>query len=312
MPFFYLTFLLVLFFGLLFIGFPGCSKGESPVQEEEKDAYAQPKESGVDATEELAGDFEESESEDFETEGLTDRGTDCKNHEYVLAPGSTETLTFELKLKREVLNFKRYEKQKVKEEDISIQDSLNYWKKYINAEVESVELEVVETYTPMWAVDATELIADHLNRDKGVLTRISETHGSRTKYEIIFSLGQNLGIFSNIGGVRPETAVMKLTEDEVMEKLGGNLSVTHLYDGKNYELLVEQMDIESEIYFITINMNVSIPKNYNKKNVGCENWKIVKIKDQTDIKFVLKFTFNKKKKDNRVHIFGPAVTSYCL
>jgi hypothetical protein len=248
---------------------------------------------------------------------IIDEGTRCQDHKYILSSGTSEQLKFEIKLKKEVVQLAHLLKHNIQEEDISIESSFDKWViQGITADIEYINLKVLSGKTNVWTVNAKELFVDlkkagqpAVDTTAGGFDRISGYVAKKTHYLINF-FDEESGVISMLGRYYDsEAKVGELLEQDITAKLGGVLALTYVREGKNYQLPVENKEVEKVAYFVNFNININLPDKVSKDFINIESNFVVKIKEAADMKFVLKLSSNTE--DNEFQITGPAIAAEC-
>ncbi|MCK4761892.1 MAG: hypothetical protein KAW12_06805 [Candidatus Aminicenantes bacterium] len=246
--------------------------------------------------------------------GIVDRGTVCENHKYVIEPGAAELLRFEIKLKKEALHFGETVRNKVGNDDITIVPALEKWEAEGAAvDIQSFDIEIVSDKVNLWIVDADEFLQDYAKAAEAAGTsgkpdNIKGYINKKNLFEVNFT-GSEFGVISTMGRYNhTEFKVAELTQSDITDLLGGKLLLPYDYQGKKYNMPVKRMEMEKEVYFLVIEVDVNMPKDYEKEITGCAAAFAVKLKDAPDSIFELKFSFGR---DSKFHITGPAFASGC-
>lgn len=251
---------------------------------------------------------------------VLDKGTPCRDHEYIVSPGTSESLRFDTKLEREVLKLAHLLKNNIESRDISIESSFDKWEeKGINADILSFDMETLSGKTNVWTVQAGELLAElkktgkpAVNSAKGIYGRINGYIAKKTRYTVSF-FDEEAGVISTLGRYYySEARVGELVEKDITEKLGGALNLSYLHEGENYQLPVEKKEVEKTAYFINLIININLPDLAEDDVVDIDSIEsnfIVKVKEAPEMSFVLKLSYNAK--NNEYHIFGPALSAKC-
>lgn len=254
---------------------------------------------------------------------VLDKGTPCRDHEYILSAGTSESLRFDIKLEREVIQLAHLFKNNIESGDITVESSFDKWEeKGITASILSYEMERLNGKTNVWAVQAGELLAElkkngepAVNSAKSFYGRINGYIAKKTRYTVSF-FNEGSGVISTLGRYYySEAKVGELVEKDITEKLGGALKLAYVHEGKNYQLPVEKKEVEKTVYFINFIININLPDLpvgdagdiYRIGSIK-SNF-IVKVKDAPEMNFDLKLSYNAK--NNEFHVFGPALSAKC-
>ena len=257
----------------------------------------------------MGEDIQEPPSGDLPQDG-DDLGEACDKHVYVVAAGGSASLAFQVLLKREVLDLEEYNKQRFQVEDVSIKDSLNYWDKMgVERGEPEFFLEPLGTSVDLWGVRAEELLEKYAD-EAGKLVEIGQSSRSNYTYKIKIHQ-EGFGLFSILGKWRGEQRIAELNEDEVYELLGSKMEIEHIHQkfGKTV-LPVEIISVDAESYILTVTYDLTFPEDLKTATKGTELWQVVHIKDRTDAKFCLRFSYNKNRR--MFFVSGPWFASQCL
>ena len=212
----------------------------------------------------------EYQSEDHKGD-IADLGTPCKKHRYALSPNTGATLTFEMKLKKEALMIELFDlaeyTKRVNVDDIKIDES--DVKGGVECDIESVAFDSVTVPTHFWGMDGSELIEAHKSSyDSAMAAQQKEGIAMVEPYGNIKGVGDwkafiadEFGIITRFGNYTSVEAISALSEEEMMEKLDGNLNLEYFdpVTKKDYSLPIAMINGEKELYFATISINISVP-----------------------------------------------------
>lgn len=303
-----LTILLVTFFLAIIINCSGKENKETAlVSSVSEDLTNTPKEeTDRDLTE--AGIGSELMQSDDPRDG-DDIGEPCKGHEYIVAAGTSVSLEFQVLMKREIMMIGDEKDKGFTQGDISIRDSSDYWTDMgVNRSVSALYLSTTETSVDMWGVRTEELI-QQFEDEPGKLTSISSTMENNTKYKIKLT-DKGFGIIEQLGNQYPGKVVAQMTENELYEALGGVLEIVHIDKRGTFTLPVEIVTINSENFILTVTYNISFPASLPSMTKGIKLWQEVLIRKSSDVRFVLSFSYDKKK--GLFHVSGPWFETTCL
>ena len=249
---------------------------------------------------------------------VLDRGTHCRNHEYILSPGASELLKFEIKLQREVLGLPHLLKNKIETEDLSIDSSFKNWEELgITAEIDSFDMEPLKDKINVWVAEAGELIEAMQKTEEapgrsGASGRIENITGfiaKTTRFKVDF-FNDYSGVISLLGRYYyTEEKVGELAESDITSRLGGSLVLNYDYEGKEYQLPVTKKEVEKTVYYLKCVLRINLPEEITGDIQGIESQLSIKIRDEETTKFVLKFSFNNESQE--FHVAGPAITTDC-
>jgi hypothetical protein len=249
---------------------------------------------------------------------VPDRGTRCRDHEYILSPGTSENLKFEIKLQREVLELEHLLKDKFEARDISIESSFEKWEEHgLTAEVNSFDLDMVTDKVNVWVVEAGELIADIRKTNEaqgsgassGSFENITGFIAKTTRFKVDF-FNDYYGVISTLGRYYyTEAKVGELVESDITAKLGGSLLLNYNYEGQDYRLPVMKREVEKYVYYLNCVVHVDLPESENKEIKNSESHLNIKIREAGETKFVLKCSFDKE--NSEFHVSGPAIDADC-
>lgn len=276
------------------------------------------RELAMDATPSIRADETSPNIAEGDTMGdVLDRGTHCRNHEYILSPGASELLKFEIKLQREVLELTHLSKKKFASEDLSIDSSFKNWEELgITAEIDSFDTEALKDKINVWAAEAGELIEAMRKTEEapgsGASGRIENITGfiaKTTRFKVDF-FNNYSGVISLLGRYYyTEEKVGELAESDITSRLGGSLVLNYDYEGKEYQLPVTKKEVGKTVYYLKCVLQISLPEEITGDIQGIESHLSIKIRDEEDTKFVLKFSFDNENQE--FHVSGPAITADC-
>ncbi|MDY6880828.1 MAG: hypothetical protein V2J25_06610 [Desulfatiglans sp.] len=227
--------------GLLFFVSEGCSKRD------ETEDMAQD-ETKVEAVSPGEAEYEEDTDYGAGDEGdIIDKGDPCRYHLYSLPPGFSGILTFEVELKKKI-------DREADLDTLSIRD--NTWDKYgIIASVMSSEKETITVSYRIWTLDASKYYNDSLERgEKPVSLTIDDV---TIKWK-----DDGYGIISQIKGYGGVEKIGRFSEEELTERLGGNLEVAFKdpKSGEEYIWTIEPGTEEREVMILSFDLSITLPE----------------------------------------------------
>ncbi|MCK5058379.1 MAG: hypothetical protein KAT34_17125 [Candidatus Aminicenantes bacterium] len=248
---------------------------------------------------------------------VLDRGTQCRNHEYVLSPGASELLRFEIKLQREVLELSHLIKNKFETGDVSLESSFEKWEEHgLTVEVNSFDIDTVTDKINVWVVEAGELIEDVRKANQaadsgasGSFDNITGFIARKTRFKVDF-FNDYYGVISTLGRYYyTEAKVGEIVKSDITVKLGGSLLLNYDYEGKGYQLPVTKREVQKSVYYLNCVVHVSLPEDFNGKIQDSESHFNIKIRETVETKFVLKLSFDNENQE--FHVSGPAIAADC-
>ena len=278
----------------LLLSFSNCSKpGNSSINED--DSQSTQTSPGQEKTE--TGNPPKNEYELYEKK-ISDIGNVCSGHEYVIDPGYAGTLQFHILLNRDSIDW--LGDDDFSQEDLDINQLMNAWGKTgIIHEIESFELEKVESVTPLWGIRHPQLgnkLANNQDIGEKKILEHQLVKGNRTILKIRFKPGGDIGILTHLPRHSNPKEIGAFDYQQISEILGEENMQIKL---KNELLIIDKLEAPTIRYYVTLNINVQLPEDFNSKNTGCQNW--VQIKGT---KILLNLTFDNEK-DKKIHISGP-------
>jgi hypothetical protein len=227
--------LAVLFFGLLATSMPGCGKEKPRPQADTDVAPDQPAAAGGDLA-------ETAEAEDE----VVDRGDECRTHSYLVAPGSNETLTFHVHLGDDQMG-------QVTPSDFRIED--DQWTEHgLGASVGMAYVETVPASYPTWVVYAPDFLAQ--KRDQGTQALSSEQDGTRVRWNDVDDYGTIEKVKGRGSGA---IDIGKLSEDELRNLNGGEMTISYSEGGPSYTWNIERGSLEKDESILVFDLVVSLP-----------------------------------------------------
>ncbi len=244
-----------------------------------------------------------------------DNGNPCENHEYILAPGSSESLRFDVKLDYEVLHLEHLMKNMIEHDDVTVTPLVTQWADHgIVADLQNFDIQGITVKANAWGVQVTDLIEDMKRTEEGnnqELTSLSGFIGKTTHYEVNI-INETQGIISVLGRYYPdEIKVGQLLPVDIKERLGGEMALAYHFQGKDYRMPVEQIEQEKTIYILTLDIGTNLPGDFAKTVQESKYSFLVKIKGNKDVQVDLKLSFNNQR-EKMFRIGGPAQRSDCF
>jgi len=248
---------------------------------------------------------------------VLDRGTQCRNHEYILSPGVSELLKFEIKIQREVLELAHLLENKFEEGDVSIESSFKNWEEQgLTTEVNSFDIETITDKVNVWVVEAGELLEEIRKTNQaqgsgasGSFENITGFIAKTTRFKVDF-FNDYYGVISTLGRYYyTEAKVGELVKSDMTAKLGGSMLLNYNYEGKEYQLPVMKKEVKKSVYYLNCVVRVNLPGIADKEIKGSESHFNIKIREAVETKFVLKLSFNNENQE--FHVSGPAIAADC-
>jgi len=227
--------LAVLFCGLLAASMPGCGKEKPRPQADADVAPDQPAA--------VAGDSAETTAPQDE---VVDRGEECRTHSYLVAPGTNETLTFHVHLGDDQMG-------QVTPSDFRIED--DQWTEHgLGASVGMAYVETVPASYPTWVVYAPDYLTAMRGQGNHVL--YSERDGTRVSWKE----GDDYGTVEKVKG-RGSGAIDigKLSEDELRNLNGGEMTISYSEGGPSYTWNIERGSLEKDESILVFDLVVGLP-----------------------------------------------------
>jgi hypothetical protein len=244
-----------------------------------------------------ASSQEKAEETDNFAEGQ-DIGNYDDGHEYIFSPGSDVSVEFKVKLEHTTIEM--LDEKPTQEEDLSIKQShASSWSKLgVKHEIKLLSLEAIENSTSLWGIQSTGL-SEKMTKKVGDTTILSDRSlkiGNKTRIKVSFPSEGDVGIITGLPRYYNARDIGKLEYQELSELLGGFDPIIKLNDE---ELAIEQVNIPMIDYYVTLEVRITLPDDYNKINTGCRDYYNI-----GSTNFFLEFTFDPDK-DRKFHILGP-------
>lgn len=219
-------------------------------------------------------DDSSSENSDGNINFDVDYGIPCKTHKYYLKPNTNNTYEFEFRLSKEYFPNNSLLDDKLDTNDINIEET-GCSGENVKCTTTYVDCTIYTIYESMWIVDASEPIEFGLNQTpqftkmalvnmKGLIPGIGEwtAHSvlSDNPYGILKTLTINGTTYQN-------DRLKNLSSEELIELLGGNLSVSYYNRSHEFDLPLDKTEQEKEVVFGNISINISvqnIPRWYSR------------------------------------------------
>lgn len=242
---------------------------------------------------------QKQEGEEYE-EFVDDLGVECETHEYQLARGESVYLDFGIEMKVSDWIIPWYENEGYADlEGISVEQIKKWGALDAHCEIEGYSFEPVSVTESVWAFDGTEMFEEEeLVPGEDIPLKNNDILWTNDGYGVIES-------------VLKAEETRSLSEDElrIVISLPGDL--TFSYNGTAYELPLTQVAIEKTIYFVEIEVSITVPETYDEHSGNAEFW--LQTMRGTDYlnyaKWPVKVSYNKKNK--RFYVAGPGEYSWC-
>lgn len=169
--------------------FAGCSGSKDNASKQNEIKPPQEKKAGTSGDRQPDKQSDESAAAEEETDPDAgqhgdDLGTPCETHEYLLGHNTSEFISFEAKLDREVLKILNYDRDSLSRDNIEIKNDRGQWNDFIKWRIDNFDLDVVDGYCEVWSVEAAELVSDSLYDPKGErLTQLVTVFGKEKNEE---------------------------------------------------------------------------------------------------------------------------------
>lgn len=178
---------------------------------------------------------------------LEDRGDPCATHRYVLAPGTTTTLAFEIALPAPA--------PEIAPDELRILD--NHWEEIgAGASLGYCRIESSDVSHSRWVVDGRDFLADRRERAREPVTT---TFG-----DVLIVWGHDgYGVISQTRRFRRPQEVGELSENQLAEQLGGSTTIEYVDPDsrESYTWIAEHRTSEPTAHVLVIELTVDTPPN---------------------------------------------------
>jgi hypothetical protein len=266
---------------LLLTAVPGCSK-EDPPPRRETEAVSE---------EILSEPVVPTPGE--ETKDFYDNGEECIGHEYVVVPGMTVTMDFQVRMKQSVIP--DLGEKPLREEEISpeiLHTPLQTWhQNHVVSRIESIYFDREELSISLWGVRIPAKKAGPEHKRGNLLFR----SGTGREVVVFFPEGRDYGILLRINGHDGPRQLAELPYEKLVEHIGnpGRLS----YGNREYD--VERIPVAMIRYYATLVVKSAFPSDTPKKNTERDH-------DLEILGTPLRLTLSMNPQiDHRFHVYGP-------
>ncbi|NLC70168.1 MAG: hypothetical protein GX751_02285 [Desulfuromonadaceae bacterium] len=235
-----------------------------------------------------------------EKEDFYDNGEECIGHEYIVVPGMTVTMDFQVRMKKNIIA--DLGEKALREEEITpeiVTTTLQTWEQAgVISQIESIFFDREESTILLWGVRVplkkTEMVSTK-GQGNAPTEPILVNAGTSAEVALSFPPERDFGIILQIGGHGNPRELADLSYDKLIERTGGKKHL--IYEDKDYA--IEQIPVPLTRFYTTLALKTSFPlgspaktaeRNYCLEILGTPLCLSLSINPQTD---------------NRFHVYGP-------